>query len=215
MTSPEQMTHESALQLLPWLVNNSLASADASAARKHALNCVICRRELQSLELFQDRFALAAESVIVPATDMRAINQRIDKLIERQYAWRNGLLYLKDLARRPWHVAFVAQSIALLVLTGIMLRPDPPQAEFTTLSNPTTAVEGDVFRVVFSLNLEERALSGLLSEFELSVVAGPTERGVYTLSRRRPLGAQSRGELAATLEKRPEVLFAQAVSDPQ
>jgi hypothetical protein len=207
MISPEQLTHESALQLLPWLVNGSLSGNEASAAREHALNCVICRRELESLELFQDQFSLASETVSAPAPDMRNINRRIDELIEQQNSWQDAFVRVQEFARSPWRLAFVAQSIALLVLAGMILVPNPPEAEFTTLSNPTAAAPVDFVRVVFSPDLDELALSELLNEYGLTVISGPTERGVYTLSS----DALDREQLVESLQSRTEVLFAQPV----
>jgi len=211
MTSSEQLTHESALQLLPWLVNGSLSNDEASATRKHALNCVICRRDLESLELFQDQFSLASETVSAPAPDMRNINRRIDELIEQQNSWRDAFVRVKEFARNPWRLAFVAQSVALLVLAGVILVPNPPEAMFTTLSNPAAAAPADFVRVVFSPDLDELALSELLNEYGLTVISGPTERGVYTLRS----GAFDRKQLTESLQSRTEVLFAQPIASGQ
>lgn len=212
MTSPEQLTHESALELLPWLVNGSLSGNEASATREHALNCVICRRELESLELFQDQFSLASETVNIPAPDMRNINRRIDELIAQRNSWRDAFVRMKEFARSPWRLAFVAQSVALLVLAGMLFVPNPPEAAFTTLSNPTTAAPADFVRVVFSPELDERALFELLNEYGLTVISGPTERGVYTLSGDATLGTVDHEQLVESLQSRAEVLFAQPIA---
>ncbi len=212
MTSPEQLTHESALELLPWLVNGSLSDDEASATRKHALSCVICRRELESRELFQQHFSQAAESVAIPAPDMRNINRRIDDLIDRQNAWQDAFSRVKEFARSPWRLAFAAQSLTLLVLAGVVLMPNPPAAEFTTLSNPPAIASADFVRVVFSPDLDEHALSALLADYELTVISGPTERGVYTLSLEVPLGASDHEQLVESLRGHAEVLFAQPVA---
>jgi hypothetical protein len=44
-------SHEQARELLPWLVNDSLAANERTLVREHAKNCVICRKELAELEL--------------------------------------------------------------------------------------------------------------------------------------------------------------------
>jgi len=212
MTSPEQLTHESALEMLPWLVNGSLSGDKASAAREHALSCVICRRELDGLELFRQHFSQASESVAIPAPDMRNINRRIDDLIDRQNGWRDAFSRVKDFARSPWRLAFAAQSLALLVLAGMIFIPSSPEAEFTTLSNPAAIASADFIRVVFSPDLDEHALSELLNDHELAVISGPTERGVYTLSSDLPLGASDHERLVESLRVHPEVLFAQPVA---
>ncbi len=212
MTSPETLTHESALEMLPWLVNGSLSGDQASAARKHALSCIICRRELEGLELLQQHFSRTSESVAIPAPDMRNINRRIDDLIDRQNGWRDAFSRVKEFVRSPWRLAFSAQSLALLVLAGMIFMPGPPEAEFTTLSNPSAVASAEFVRVVFSPDLNEHALSELLRDYELDVISGPTERGVYTLSSDVPLDASDHERLVEALRGHPDVLFAQPVA---
>jgi hypothetical protein len=212
MTSYEHSAHETALELLPWLVTGSLSGDEASATREHASSCVICRRELGSLELLHDQISPASEAHALPDPDMRAINRRIDDLIDRQNGWQDTLLRMQKFARSPWRIAFVAQSVALLVLAAILLTPSPPQAEFITLSNPSAFTETGFIRVVFSPDLDDQALSGLLSEYDLSVIDGPTERGVYTLGTSSPLGEHAHSQLVAMLQGHSAVLFAQTVT---
>jgi hypothetical protein len=139
---------------------------------------------------------------------MRNINRRIDELIEQQNSWRDAFVSVKEFARSPWRLAFVAQSVALLVLAGMLLVPNAPEAEFTTLSNPAAAAPADFVRVVFSPDLGELALSELLNEYGLTVISGPTERGVYMLSS----DGLDREQLVESLQSRTEVLFAQPVA---
>ena len=212
MTSPEQLTHEVALELLPWLVNGSLSNDEASAAGDHAQSCVICRRELERLKLFQEPFSLASDAVVAPAPDMRAINRRIDDLIARRNGWRDALWQLRVFAQSPWRVVFVAQSIALLVLASLLLAPSPPQTVFTTLSSPSALTKAGSVRVVFSPDLDEPTLSGMLHEYKLSIIDGPTERGVYTLGSNERLGDRALSQMVASLQNRKEVLFAQAIT---
>lgn len=212
MTTSERSSHEVALQLLPWLVNGSLSDDEALATRDHASSCVICRRELTSLELVQVEFALASEALAAPAPDMREINRRIDDLIDQQNGWRDTFFRLREFAQSPWRLAFVAQSIALFVLAVILLAPSPPQAEFATLSN-ASVITGDGFvRVVFSPDLDGQALTALLSDYDLSVIDGPTERGVYTLSSIVQRGEREHSQMVLNLRGRSEVLFAQTVA---
>lgn len=213
MTSSKQSTHEVALELLPWLVNGSLSSDEASATRVHAQSCVICRRELESLKQFQDQFSLTSETVAAPTPDMRAINRRIDDLIERRNSWRNAALRIRAFAQSPWRIAFVAQSIALAVLAALLLAPNAPQAVFTTLTSPPALAETGSVRVVFSPHLDDQALSSMLNEYKLSIIDGPTERGVYTLNSDERLDEHALSQLLRSLQNRKEVLFAQAITN--
>ena len=54
MNVRESVSHEQAVELLPWLVNNSLDEQEKEAVLEHAHACVICRRELTNLQQLQN-----------------------------------------------------------------------------------------------------------------------------------------------------------------
>ncbi len=55
-------------------------------------------------------------------------------------------------------------------------------ADYRTLSTPESPLSAGQIRAVFSPDLKLRELQSLLATSKLSVVGGPTEAGVYTLS---------------------------------
>ena len=79
MTAPEAMPHDRAIELLPWLANDSLEDLERDAVREHASSCVVCRQELEQLEALAHSFAASAELNEVVAPDMRRINARIKR----------------------------------------------------------------------------------------------------------------------------------------
>ena len=83
MTAHEEMTHEQAIELLPWFVNESLDAGEHEAVQAHASSCVICRREIEELEVLQRSIREAPVLEEMPAVDMRRINARIDAQLER------------------------------------------------------------------------------------------------------------------------------------
>ena len=83
MTAHEEMTHEQAIELLPWFVNESLDAGEHEAVQAHASGCVICRREIEELEVLQRSIREAPALEEMPAADMRRINARIDAQLER------------------------------------------------------------------------------------------------------------------------------------
>ena len=78
MKKADEMTHEAAAELLPWLVNDSLPDDELHRVRAHAQSCVACRKDLARLETLRDTVTAGATEVDPPPVDMRRINRRID-----------------------------------------------------------------------------------------------------------------------------------------
>ncbi len=211
MNVRESVSHEQAVELLPWLVNDSLDQQEKEAVLEHAHACVICRRELHNLNQLRDSISHASSTSPIPESDMRNINARIDALINRQNRGRELLSRLREVFDSPWRIAFAAQSIVLLVLATVLLWPEPRGAEFTTLTRPENLPDGQYIRVVFSPELQQTELTTLLDEFDLMIVDGPSNRGVYTLSVANTISGQDSAMLASSLQDDPSVFFAQPV----
>ncbi len=211
MSVPEAMSHEQAVELLPWLANDSLEVGEVDLVLAHAKSCVICRRELTQLESLQDSISQAAALTAIPAPDMRRLNARIDALIERENRALVVAAKLRELLGSPWRIAFAAQTVLLLVLAATLLWPDANNSEFSTLTVPEDLPDGHYVRVVFDPNLTATELSRLLNEMSLTVSAGPSNRGVYTLGIPDPASGVDRDAVVANLRANPGVLFAQPV----
>ena len=59
MITHEAMSHDECVELLPWLVNDSLQGRERQAVQAHATSCIICRRELAELEVLQHSIRVA------------------------------------------------------------------------------------------------------------------------------------------------------------
>ena len=101
-------------------------------------------------------------------------------------------------------------TVVLIVLATVLLWPEPKGAEFTMLTQPASLADGRYVRVVFSPNVELSQITILLDKFNLTIVDGPTSRGVYTLGVAN--STQSSEALVLSLQKTPDVLFAQPVN---
>ena len=211
MNTRKSVSHEQAVELLPWLVNDSMDGEEKENVLEHALACVICRRELDELERLGNSVALTAKSLLIPAPDMRNINARIDGLIDRQNRGRELMSWIRDMISGPWRVAFAAQTGLIIVLASVLFWPGSRDPEFTTLTQPQNIPDGHYVRVVFSPDLAASELSNLLDEMALTVADGPSARGVYTLGISRTMSEDERARLLANLQREPNVLFAQAV----
>ena len=212
MIVPEALPHEHAMEMLPWLINDSLLGDERATVLDHAQSCVMCRREMKSLEDLRDSVNLLSSPVLIPKPDMRNINARIDKLIDRQNWARRSISWISEFIASPWRVAYVAQSMLLVVLAAALLVPATRDAEYTMLTQASDLADGYYVRVVFSPDLTHANLKELLDDLELRVVAGPSDRGVYTLATENSIVITERDAALASLLENRSVLFAQPVN---
>ena len=209
MNVREHFSHEQAVELLPWLVNDSLDELEKESVLEHAHACVICRRELSSLQQIRDSISDTSSTLPIPEPDMRRINAQIDDFIDRQNSWQGLLTRFRDFFSSPGRIAFAAQSVVVLALAMVLVWPEPEDAQFETLTQTDRLPDGRYVRVVLSPDIQQSQLQDFLEEYELTIVDGPSSRGVYTL------GVASRTQdtdiLVSSLQDDPIVLFAQPV----
>jgi hypothetical protein len=207
----ERISHDEARELLPWLVNDSLDTRECDRVREHAMNCVICRRELADLRNLRASVA-AANAAAIPAPDMRRINARIDAFMARENRGRRILARLREIGGNPWRIVIAAQTALLVALATVWLWPMAEEPEFTTLTVSESLPDGNYFRVVFEPNLSAADLSSLLESMHLTIVDGPSGHGVYTLRLASPASEADRDALVASLLSNADVRFAQPVT---
>jgi hypothetical protein len=209
----ETMQHEDAITLLPWLANGTLEEPEHGAVRAHAAACVLCRRELETLDSLRRSIAASGDAMTLPQPDLRRINARIDAQLSRKSPGRMLAAALHGWVANRWRVAFTLQTASLLVLAVVLLWPaGVDEAPYTTLSAPASLAEGHYLRVIFTPELDGDALDALLATHDLAVADGPSVRGVYTL--RYPAGSQDAERRAAfaALDDDARVLFVQPVT---
>lgn len=213
MATHDTMTHDEAIELLPWLANGSLTSAERETVESHAASCIICRRELAELQALQAAIDSTTAESEVPAPDMRRINARIDAQLARASRPRELLSALRRMFASPWRVAFAAQTVALLVVAALWLQPDDTQPAFRTLTAVDPLPAGHYIRVVFDPTLGERDVATLLEANGLDIVSGPSERGVVTLQFADETNAEQRDAIIERMRDDDRVLFAQPVAN--
>ena len=209
MNVSESVSHEQAVELLPWLVNGTLDAQEREVVFEHAHACVICRRELSNLHQLQESFSDASNTVLVPEPDMRKINARIDALVDRQNWVRTQLSRLREIFDSPWRIGFAVQSAILVLLATALLWPGNETVEFTTLTQADSLPDGRYVRVVFTPDIQQSEITNLLNNFDLTIVEGPSNRGVYTLGVSD--AAEANDGLVQSLQDDPNILFAQPV----
>jgi len=210
MSTVDFMSHDEAIELLPWLVNDSLAADERELVLGHAQVCVICRRELGELEKLAATVARPLPAS-VPSPDMRRINARIDAQLAADNRGRLLLARAREFSASPWRLAVAAQAVLLVVLGGVMLWPNEESPSFTTLTSPANLPEGTYFRAVFLPDLTNEEIETLLEIEGLGIVDGPSARGVYTLAYTGPTTAEERMTILSNLKDHPQVLFFEAL----
>ncbi len=210
MTTHEAISHDAAIELLPWLVNESLRGSEREAVKAHATSCIICRRELAELEALQA--SVHAMAVEAPAPDMRRINARIDAQLERESFGRNLLAGIRRFFESPWRAAFAAQSLALVAVATLWLQAGSDEPAFRTLSATESLPAGYYLRVVFDPTLDQASIDALLAGAGLGIAAGPSERGVFTVRFADASAETDRAALIETLQNDARVLFVQPVA---
>lgn len=205
------MTHEEAIELLPWLVNGSLDDEEREIVAAHATSCVTCRRELGELEVLGQSINLLGSQHEPPAPDMRRINRMIDAQLEAASPGRALADAWRRFSDSRWRVAFAVQSLVVVVAAGVLLLPREQEPLYTTLSNTEQLPAGQYLRVVFDPTLAPPEVDDILRANRLTVMAGPSARGVVTLRFADGVAQPERDATMARMQSDARVLFAQPV----
>jgi len=212
VTTHEAMTHDAAIELLPWLINGSLDDEEREAVAGHAASCVICRRELDELEVLQQSVETLASRTETPVPDMRRINARIDAQLQRESRGHALVAAWREFSSNRLRLAFAVQTAALIIVVGVVLLPREPEPLFTTLTSSEAMPAGHYLRVVFDPTVAESDVADMLRTNRLSVAAGPSDRGVFTLRFADVVGASDREAVLADMQGDSRILFAQSVA---
>jgi hypothetical protein len=187
------MSHDSAFELLPWLANGTLAAAEREVVNTHVRTCIVCRRELRSLE----RLAVAIRRE--PAVDL-SVHTQFEQL-EREL---DGPAARWSPLHGPHGSLFRFATVAVMgvALLGLLLWLTPTRydggGDFATLASPP-ATDGGQVDIVFDPAATDTEIRQVLAEIHGTIVAGPTNLGRYTV--RVTTGDLSETELKGLVEK--------------
>ena len=200
-----RLSHDRAFELLPWLVNDTLQGDERKQLELHVRDCLVCRKELSS------QHALAAAINVQPTLDLSAqqgfdaLLGRIDAAEQRSRAsygrWRT--LFASPLL---W-TSVSAAAVAIIVVAVWLGRPSGEQEEsvpFSTLAQPSS---GALVDVIFAPGTSETRMRTLLQELGVTIVAGPSALGRYTI-RAEAMPPGGIDALIARLREDPSVRFA-------
>ena len=192
-------SHDEIWELIPWYVNGSLPPAEADAVRRYSSGCEICAAEIERQRLLAEGVAKLEPSEAPPSHGWESLRARIEA-DERARAPSGRL--------RRWfpslQVGFgLAGTLAAVLLVSVLVMP-PSDNGFETL---TDGKERGAQTIMFQTvpGVEREALDRVLASHGLTLVAEPSETGVYTAT----APADANLEAAANaLMATPEVMFA-------
>jgi hypothetical protein len=173
MTEPATLPHDRAFELLPWLVNGTLAGAERQAVEQHARVCIACRRELKE----QQRLHGALRDRTTVDVSAEAGFDRLERDLDPAAQGRFRLRYA---SLAPFAVAAAAGIAVLAILLWLTPLPQPDGGGYTTLATPPAAA-APLLDVVFAENTTAAQMQALLDDIGGEIVAGPSELGRYSV----------------------------------
>lgn len=183
--------HQEVAELLPWLVNDTLAGIERARVERHVSECIACRAELEQLRALRD--AIAADQLDSSSTrafaQLKARIERDESRTRRRFHALTAGWHLSGIWARG---LLVAQFVALVLITALYLHRPAPEL-YHTLSAPTLAPRGDLV-VIFQATTSEQDIRDVLVRLHASIVDGPSAEGAYTLKVRE-------GKAEAVLEQ--------------
>lgn len=196
--------HETVQRLLPWLVNGTLAPAEAARVEEHLLACEACREDL-ALER-----KLAREIALLPLgvdEGWQAVSLRLG---EQGAGNDNGRV---PLWRRPVAAGWAAGgavAAALLLTFAATGLPSPTReaGPFHTLGSAAAAPDGRVV-VLFRPDTSAQQMRTILSAEGARVVDGPTAAGAYVLR----IDDRSPADAINGLRQSSEVVLAEPIAN--
>lgn len=212
MNTGEEMTHDAAAELLPWLANDSLPDEEKSRVRAHAQSCVVCRKDLAELESLRDAVTAGAAEPVPPPVDMRRINRRIDAYMAKRRRIPQALETVGTFLSSPWKAAAALQAGVIVVLLVVLLGQGSDRPQYTTLTDDTTLPPGNYLRLVVSTPPGAGDLAALLDRFNLTLVDGPSPRGVATVAFPQSADRVQQHEIMRTLSEHPMLRYVQPLT---
>lgn len=216
------MTHDDVWHVLPFYVNGTLRGPTRANVDQHLASCTECRKELVTQTQVRDTILREDVRQESAQTSFEQLWDRIreDEAVSEAHGPNaRGTMPKRPGARASnamkWLVAaIIVEGIGLVALSAMAwnqgLSTAPDYRTLSTQSAPSPR-DGQI-RAVFSPDLKLAELQGLLSSSKLSVVAGPTEAGVYTLTLDDANATVDNA--LAHLRGNPSVRFAEPIAQP-
>lgn len=175
MTDVAPLSHTRAFELLPWLINGTLAGEERDGVERHLRACIVCRRELKEQQRLHAA-VLARRTVDVSA---EAGFDRLDRALDAADGAGRSRWRTRYAAARPFAVAAAAGVAVLAILLWFTPLPDLGRANYETLA--TAPANTALLDVVFADETTAAEMQDLLDEIGGEIVAGPSALGRYSV----------------------------------
>jgi hypothetical protein len=197
------LSHTRAFELLPWLINGTLAGAERDSVERHLRACIVCRRELKE----QQRLHTAARARRTVDVSAEAGFDRLDRELDAEAGAARAPWRIRYAAAAPYALASAAGVAVLAVLLWFTPLPELARADYETLA--TTPADAALLDVVFADETTAAEMQDLLDDIGGEIVAGPSQLGRYSV---RVTGGEATraqlDELLGALAADPRVRFA-------
>jgi hypothetical protein len=176
VTAPEELRHDRAFNLLPWLVNGTLDAAERDAVEQHVRSCIVCRRELKEQRHLKAAVSDQPTIHVSAHAGLAELDRRLDaKPARGAREW--GGWYA---ALQPFALATAAGIALLAFLLWLTPLPEMGADRYTTLATePGSSPE--LIDVVFAQQTTAAEMAALLEEIDGEIVAGPSDIGRYSV----------------------------------
>lgn len=203
MTSAQPPSeHERAFELLPWLVNDTLAAAEREAVELHVRTCITCRREVKDQ---QRLLAVLQKHPTVHLSEQNGFERLTDALDE-------GVRPVREPRYAPFMRFGVVTALGVALVVGLLwLAPQAPRAGgYATLADTSaSAARTAQLDVVFTRETTAADIATLLNAIGVEIVSGPSEIGRYGVRlTREPAGSIEVARALERLASDPHVRFA-------
>lgn len=212
-------THDEISLLLPWYVNKTLREEELSAVESHLKICLVCKRELASLEklsiAINQESSFDSEANVSFAHLMNKIHTatRPDSPLPQLHAirksmWRSNVLRLPALHRPK--AALAAAILLALVIPNYFDLVKLPSNDYRTLSDSEQSKpRNNDIRLVFSKDVTKQQIDAIVSSVQGQLVGQPTEQSVYTVHIEHAKSSNDILNTLAELRKNPKIIFAE------
>ncbi len=176
MSEPATLPHSRAFELLPWLVNGTLAGAEREAVEEHARTCIVCRRELKEQQQLHAGVRARRTADVSAEAGFDRLDREIDDAARTPRLWRKRYAA----AAAPFAVAAAAGIAVLAVLLWFTPLPHIGNDDYATLATPP-AGDSVLLDIVFAEDTTAAEIQQLLDDIGGEIVAGPSKLGRYSV----------------------------------
>jgi hypothetical protein len=169
------LSHTRAFELLPWLINGTLAGAERDAVEQHLRACIVCRREVKE----QQRLHGAVRARRTVDVSAEAGFDRLDRELDAADGSAGPRWRVRYGTAAPFAVAAAAGVAVLAVLLWFTPLPDLGRGDYETLA--TAHGDAALLDVVFADETTAAEMQELLDDIGGEIVAGPSQLGRYSV----------------------------------